>query len=856
LCVVAETLLTDLLQQITPVRFLGIMYLLGVVLVAAVWDVWLGMVTAMVSTIALDYFFIPPIGSVIPVKAADWTVLAVFVSLTLMAWLISKLIRSLDVEVDARAEADLAADLARILLQAPDVKTAQPAAARHLARALKLPSAVIQLGSIPDEEHQVTFPLHNEGVPIGSLRVPVGLATPTLRRLRERVVPSLEVLLQAARERARITDEQAALRRLATLVAHGAPPGEIFGAVAREVGQILVAGHAAVIRYEPYATMTTVGTWNNGRIAVPPVGSHFLLEEGTVSELVARTDAPGRIDAYDATVGAGEFLTALRDLGLKCAVGCPITVGGRLWGAVIAASASGPLPEDTEKRMLDVTDLVATAIANADSRAKLARSLAVEIEARAEADLSADLARILLRAPDVKTAQPAAAQHLARALKLPSAAIQLGAIPDDEHQVAFPLHDYGVPVGYLLVPAGLPRPTLRRLRERVVPSMEVLLQAARERERIAEEQVALRRLAILVAQGASPEEIFAAVARELGHILQVRHTAVVRYEPDATRTVVGVWNTGRVATLPLGSRWPLEKGTVGELVARTKAPGRIDDIQTTVGTGPILTTYRDLGINRLVGCPITVDGRLWGAMIAASTSEPLPEDTEKRMLDFTDLVATAIANADSHDKLQASRARVLAAADATRRLIERDLHDGTQQRLVSTMLVLRAVETTLPAELEESRGLLSQATQALDGALEDLRGIARGLHPALLSRRGLAPAIKALARCSPIPVQLNMRADQRLAEHYEVTTYHIVSEALTNAAKHTDASMVHVDLIVENATIRLWIRDDGNGGADPDHGSGLLRITDRVEALGGRLEITSPVGGSTSLLAEIPIATD
>jgi signal transduction histidine kinase len=1135
-CVVAETLLTDLLQQITPVRFLGIMYLLGVVLVASVWGVWLGMATAMVSTIVLDYFFIPPIGSLIPVKAADWTVLTVFVALTLTAWLISKLARSLDVEVDARAEADLAADLARILLHAPDVKTAQPAAARHLARVLKLPSAVIQLGAvpddkqqmafplhergvpvgsllvptglprptlrrlrdrvvpsmevllqaarerervaeeqvalrrlatlvargappdeifgavagevaqilearyaavfryepdatvtvvgvwnsdrvatmpfgsrwplekgivvelvartkapgriddiqatvgtgelltwmrdlgvncvvgcpvtvggrlwgavvatstseplpedtekrmldftelvataianadshaklsrslateiearaeadlsaglarillrapdvktaqpaaarhlaralelpsaeirlgaIPDDEQQVAFPLHDEGIRIGSLRVPAGLPRLTLRRLRDRVVPSLEVLLQAARERQRIMDEQVALRRLATLVARGAPPGEVFGAVAREVGQILEVRHAVVARYEPDATVTAVGGWNSDRVVTFPLGSRWPLEKGTVAELVARTKAPGRIDAYDASLGAGELLTVVRDMGLTSAVGCPVTVGGRLWGAVVAGSASGPLPEDTEKRLLDFTDLVATAIANADSHAKLSRSLATEIEARAEADLSAELARILLRAPDVKTAQPAAARHLARALELPSAEIQLGAIPDDEHQVAFPLHEHGVPVGSVLVPAGLPRPTLRRLRDRVVPSMEVLLQAARERQRITDEQAALRRLATLVARGAPPDEIFAAVAREVGHILQVRHTAVFRYEPDATVTMVGVWNSGRVATVPLGSRWPLEKGTIGELVARTKAPGRIDDIQTTVGTGPILAIYHDLGINCLVACPITVGGCVWGAVVAGSTSGPLPEDTEKRMIDFTDLVATAIANADSHAKLQASRARVLAAADATRRLIERDLHDGTQQRLVALLLELRDMETMVPPELEELRGGLSHTTQALDEALEDLRGIARGLHPALLSRRGLKPAIKALARCSPIPVELNMRSDQRLAERYEVTTYHIVSEALTNAAKHADASTVHVDLIVENATIRLWIRDDGKGRADPDRGSGLLSITDRVEALGGRLLITSPVGGGTSLLAEIPIADD
>jgi signal transduction histidine kinase len=491
----------------------------------------------------------------------------------------------------------------------------------------------------------------------------------------------------------------------------------------------------------------------------------------------------------------------------------------------------------------------------AGSISKLARSPAVEVDARGEADLSADLARILLYEPDLKTAQPEAAQHLARTLKLPSAAIQLGAIPDDKQQVVFPLHDHGVPVASLLVPAGLPGPTLRRLRDRVVPSLEVLLQAARERTRITDEQVALRRVATLVAHGAAPDEVFGAVAREVGQILEARHAVVLRFEPDATATNVGVWNSGPVVTMPLGSRWPIEEGTAAELVARTEAPGRIDTAEATASGGEFLTMLRRMGVKFAVGCPITVGGRVWGAMIAISTSAPLPEDTEKRMLDFTDLLVTAIVNAENHAKLEASRARVLAAADATRRLIERDLHDGTQQRLVALMLELRAKEATPPAEQEEVRALLSHTIQVLDKALEDLRGIARGLHPALLSRLGLEPAIKALARRSAVPVELNICVP-RLAERLEVTIHHIVSEALTNVGKYADASVAHIDLIVEDATIRLSIRDDGKGGADPDRGSGLLNITDRVEALGGRLRITSPAGGGTSLFVEIPVAHD
>jgi signal transduction histidine kinase len=279
----------------------------------------------------------------------------------------------------------------------------------------------------------------------------------------------------------------------------------------------------------------------------------------------------------------------------------------------------------------------------------------------------------------------------------------------------------------------------------------------------------------------------------------------------------------------------------------------MEAMHATEGAGEVLTAIREMGVKSAVGCPITVGGRLWGAVVAGLTSELAPEGAEKRLLDFSDLVATAIANADSHDKLQASRARVITAADATRRLIERDLHDGIQQRLVSLMLELRAAEATPPAEQEQVRGLLSDTTQALDEVLEDLRGIARGLHPALLSRRGLLPAVKALVRCSSIPVKLTMCADGQLPQRFEATVYHVVAEALTNTAAHADASVVHVDLTVQDGTIWLSVRDDGKGGADPDRGSGLLSITDRVEGLGGTLQIRSPAGVGTSLLAEIPL---
>jgi signal transduction histidine kinase len=496
---------------------------------------------------------------------------------------------------------------------------------------------------------------------------------------------------------------------------------------------------------------------------------------------------------------------------------------------------------------------------------RLARSLATEAEARTESDLTAEVARLMLRAPDLRTALPTAGRHLARVLRLPSAAIELGSETDESRYVVFPLQGERRPKGTLVVPSDLPRPVLRRLRERVVPSLEVLLEAARDREatadalkasrdklrRIAEEQAALRRLATLVAHGVPPAEVFDAVARELGRFMRVPHTTVIRYESDETATSVGVWNQdSQRATLPLNSRWPIEHGSVAELVSRTGAAGRVNLYE---GAGQFLTLLRTIGLHSAVGCPIIVGGRLWGAVVASSTSTtPMPPDTEARMTSFTELAAAAVANAENHAELIASRARVVAAADATRRLIERDLHDGTQQRLVALKMELRAMEATVPAEMEELRGRLFHSAQSLESAVEDLREISRGLHPAILSRGGLQPALRALARRCPVPVELDLKIDRRLPERVEVSIYYIVSEALTNAAKHAQATVVGVDLVAEETAVRLTIRDDGVGGADPGRGGGLVSLKDRVETLGGRLQIVSPHDEGTSLQLEIP----
>jgi signal transduction histidine kinase len=498
--------------------------------------------------------------------------------------------------------------------------------------------------------------------------------------------------------------------------------------------------------------------------------------------------------------------------------------------------------------------------------ARVIRSLAVEVEAREEAELWAELARLLLLAPELSTALPATARRLARALNVPSISIDPGTIASDERWEAFHLHGDGI-TATLRVPRGLPRPVMRRLRTRVVPSLEVLLETAGDRERvadalrssrdqlcrIADEQAALRRLATLVACAAPAPEVFQAVAREMSRILGARHTLVVRYEPAAAAVIVGSWNTRQDMDpmMPLGSRWTLEKGTVSDLVARTGAPGRVNAY--TAG-GTLANRLRALGIVSSVGCPIVVGRSLWGVAIAcSSTKEALPEDTERRMLEFTELAAAAIANAQSTADLRASRSRIVAAGDEARRRIERDLHDGTQQRLVSLGLELRGIEASIPPELGDLRSDVAQAVKSLEETVVELQELSRGLHPAILAKGGLQPALMVLARRSPVPVEFDISIDRRLPQRFEVTVYYVVSEALTNAAKHAFASVVHVSLAVSDHVIRLSICDDGVGGADPSRGSGLIGLTDRVEASGGNITIMSPERGGTSLLVEIPL---
>jgi len=550
-----------------------------------------------------------------------------------------------------------------------------------------------------------------------------------------------ETDLREAEERNRpLAEEQAALRRVATLVARGVPPEELFAAVTEEVGQLLPVGSAAMGRNEPDGMFTTVAAWSTGATAFP-AGKRWVPGGRNVLTIVLETGRPARLDNF--ADASGPIGVAARKAGYRSAVGTPITVEGRLWGVMTAASsAEQPLPSDTEARLASFTELVATAIANTESRAGLGR--------------------------------------------------------------------------------------------------------------LAEQQAALRRVATLVAEGVPPAEVFSALGDEVNRLLDAQTSAIARLEANGEVTIVATCGID-TEDLALGTRLKPQPGWVLTAVIQTGRPARKDDYdKVTEGVPGVI---RDGGIRSSVAAPIVVEGALWGVIIVATAREHFPDETEPRLEEFTELAATAIANADSRSELAASRARIVAATDETRRRIERDLHDGTQQRLVSLGLNLRLAETNVPPDFSEPRRTIGRVADELDGVIEELREISRGIHPAILSEGGLGPALRTLARRSAIQVELHSVIDDRLPEPIEVAAYYVVSEALTNATKHANASRVDVEA-VRDGGLRLSIRDDGVGGADPAGGSGLVGLRDRVEALGGAIEISSPPGQGTHVVVQLPLELD
>jgi len=377
-------------------------------------------------------------------------------------------------------------------------------------------------------------------------------------------------------------------------------------------------------------------------------------------------------------------------------------------------------------------------------------------------------------------------------------------------------------------------------------------QAQADLHRMANEQAALRRVAVLVASSAEPADVFPVVAGEVGELLGADVSSLMRFEPDATATILARVGTRDQAAGTVGSRRPIAQSGPVEAVFRTGRPARLDDLDDSVGV--LAEVVRREGLRSMVAGPIHVEGRLWGAIVASSRRGPFQAGAEQRMADFTELAAIAIANAESHAELVASRARLVAASDRARRNIERDLHDGVQQRLVSLALTLRGAQKRVPDGLPELNAALAQVADGLVRALAELQEISRGIHPAILSQGGLGPAVKTLARRSPVPVELDVRGVGRLPDRVEVAAYYVVAEALANVAKHARASAAYVDVDVRGGALHLRVRDDGVGGADPARGSGLTGLDDRVAALGGTMQLDSRAGQGTSLVVSLPVA--
>jgi GAF domain-containing protein len=711
-----------------------------------------------------------------------------------------------------------------------------------------------------------------------------------------------------------LAEEQAALRRVATLVASEPSQAEVFAAIAEEIGRLVGAQAIRMLRYEAGETALVVATWGVDGDVFPQVGFRAKLGGDNATSRVYVTGKSVRIDNYqDASGPIGEAVKAVSPL--RSSVATPILVEGQTWGVVIAGTSSAePMPPITERRLTQFSDLVATAIANAESRDALAVLADEQAALRRVATLVAQDVRrseifaavaeevaglfettgsvfrfeeggkaaVIVGIANVdiplgtrlefeegmgmievyRTGRPARVDHInvdrsnwsADEGSVVAAAGHLGLVSSVVSPIIVEGGTWGV-IGIASTDEPLPLDTESRL-EKFTELVATAIANAESREalsRLAAEQAALRRVATLVAGQASPDEIYAAVVEEVARLLLADRGAVVRYEPDDTLTVTAYWSTDGT-DVPIGTRIPLAGDVVTATVRETGRPIRIDTYEEL--SGPIVDYARTVGPlpPSTVAAPIFVEGRAWGTIfVSTMKADPLPDDAESRVMLFTELLATAIANAENRSELAASRKRLVAASDEARRQIERDLHDGTQQRLVSLALAARAAGAELPTENGDVREKFSNIAKGLGEAVEDLQELSRGIHPAILSDAGLGPALETLALRSPIPVELEVATRERFPEPVEVATYFVASESLANAAKYSQASRITVRLALENEQLRLAIHDDGIGGADPGRGSGLIGLRDRVEALEGTIAIQSSSSTGTTVSTTLPV---
>jgi signal transduction histidine kinase len=712
--------------------------------------------------------------------------------------------------------------------------------------------------------------------------------------------------VQARTEVEHLVAEQTALRRVATLVARKSSSEAVFAQVAEEVGLLLEADTAGVCRYERDERATLVAAWGRVGRAIP-VGSRFSLDDhDSVPALVFRTERPARVDGnMDVTGRVGEYA---REVGLLSACGAPIFVGGRLWGSlVVGSSRREAMLADAESRMAEFTELVATAISDLQARSELEELAEEQAALRRVAELVAreasqtkiftaiageigrllgtDEMRMMRYESDGEAVVVASAGELdifpvgshwpldgenvasrvyrtRQPARIDDYAAKSGSIAEGVRSVGIrgvvgsPILVSGQVWGAMMTATvteePLPPDTGTRLGQftELMATAIANAEARAEVERLAQEQAALRRVATLVAEGAPPSSVFDAVAAEMNQVLGADGVTLGRYEPD-DEVVVLAHSTSDPRRLPAGTRVSHRGENVTSFV---RSSGRSARLEHHGGTpAPIADIVGKLRVRASVGAPIVVDGRLWGVAVANwRGDESPPADTEVRMTRFAELLDTAIANADSRDQLTASRARLLTEADEARRRVVRDLHDGAQQRLVHTIVTLKLAQRALHANDEKVQPLISEALEQAQQGNAELRELAHGILPAVLTHGGLRSGVNTIVSRLDLPVEVEIPA-KRFPSEIEASAYFVIAEALTNVVKHSHAGRAEVRASVDDGMLHVEVRDDGVGGADPD-GHGLVGLRDRVTALEGRLEVESPAGGGTLLSATLPLA--
>jgi signal transduction histidine kinase len=531
----------------------------------------------------------------------------------------------------------------------------------------------------------------------------------------------------------RVAEEQAALRRVATLVARGATEGELAAAVAGALGDLFSSQAASVLRWDG-DTIRVIGDWRAGRGAMKSVGRIYAFGGDTITVRVVESAAPARIDsAADMRTEFGKQRWA--ELGYEASIGAPIFVEGNVWG-VVTASRMQPgdtFPPGAEQQLADFAALVAQSIVNAEAR--------------------------------------------------------------------------------------------------------------RETAALVAEQSALRRIATLVAGGKPQAEVVDEVTSDVGKLFGATKVMLVRWEGIQDEVVViSGWSAREAPPIEPGTAYHPGHESATIRVLETGLASRSDD-----------PPEQDGGCS-MISAPVIVKAALLGALTASRPAEDaFPVGAEIRLRSFADLAAQSIANERAQAELRASRARIVRTADETRERLERNLHDGAQQRLVSVSVVLRLAAAKLRSAPDDARALIAGASEELTLALEELRDLARGLHPAVLTKHGLEPALEALASRAPLGVQVSNEVDARLPAPVEAAVYYVVSESLTNVAKYAQASRVDVRLTSIDGVVRIEVVDDGVGGADIGAGSGLLGLADRIETVGGRFGVDSPPAGGTCVWAEVDL---